>query len=156
MIKIIFLSLFLSGCALFIGDDYFSQKIARIDTSMENDISVENVLHKGGNELFFYAKGYDCNSPLYGEIVISIDVNGDEKISNLNLGDLTWPRRGSELACVSLGFYQSKNVSPFSMMLEEDKKVVFNFKNNAAVSGAKVEIWVAHNSKLSLGRVEKN
>lgn len=156
MIKIIFLSLLVSGCSLFISDDYFSQKIARIDTSMSNDISVETVLLKGRNELFFYVKGYDCNSRLNGDIAISINVSGDGKISNLNLSDLTWPRRGSELMCVPLGFYTSKNARPFSMALEKNEKVTFNFKNNAATSGSVVEVWIAHNSKLSLERVEKN
>ncbi len=151
----VFLSFFVTGCAVLVNYDYFSQRIARIDTSASNTISVEAILPKGRNELHFYARGYDCNSPLIGNIVVSINVGGDEKITDLNLSELTWPRRGSDYECVPLGFYNAKNGRPFSIVLESDEKVIFNFKNNIAASGSIVEVWVAYDSRLSLGYVEK-
>lgn len=156
MIKIVFLSFFVTGCTLFVNYDYFSQRIARIDTSKSGAISVETILHKGRNELHFYARGYDCNSPLIGNIVVSINVGGNEKITDLKLSELTWPRRGSDYECVPLGFYNTKNGRPFSIVLENKEKVIFNFKNDTATSGSIVEVWVAYDSRLSLQYVEKH
>lgn len=54
-----------------------------------------------------------------------------------------------------MGFYNAKSGRPFSIVLESDEKVIFNFKNDIAASGSIVEIWVAYDSRLSLGYVEK-